>query len=62
MSELLNNNIHPNKDLRHVLLGGGFIDSSIMEEALAKGWKVSKVYGSTETLHLLPSLVRRNLS
>lgn len=49
MSEVLNNNIHPNSNLRHVLLGGGLIDSSIMEEALIKGWKVSKVYGSTET-------------
>ena len=49
MSELLNNNIHPNRDLRHVLLGGGFIDSSIIKKALTKGWKVSKVYGSTET-------------
>jgi o-succinylbenzoate---CoA ligase len=49
MSELLNNNIHPNRDLRHVLLGGGFIDLSIIKKALTKGWKVSKVYGSTET-------------
>ena len=49
MSELLSNNIHPNRDLRHVLLGGGFIDSNLMREALSKGWNVSKVYGSTET-------------
>ncbi len=49
ISELLKNNIYPNKDLRHVLLGGGFIDSNLMNEALNKGWKVCKVYGSTET-------------
>ena len=49
MSELLKNNIHPNDELRHVLLGGGFIDSNLMREALHKGWNVSRVYGSTET-------------
>jgi O-succinylbenzoic acid--CoA ligase len=49
MRELLNKNIHPNRDLRHVLLGGGSIDSKLMQEALSKGWKVCKVYGSTET-------------
>jgi len=49
MSELLKNNIHPDDELRHVLLGGGFIDSNLMREALHKGWNVSKVYGSTET-------------
>ena len=49
MSELLKNNIHPDDELRHVLLGGGFIDSNLMSEALHKGWNVSKVYGSTET-------------
>jgi O-succinylbenzoic acid--CoA ligase len=49
VSELLHNNIHPNRDLRHVLLGGGFVDSSIMKKAINTGWKVSKVYGSTET-------------
>jgi len=49
MSELLKNNIHPDDELSHVLLGGGFIDSNLMREALHKGWNVSKVYGSTET-------------
>lgn len=49
MKGLLNNNIRPNENLRYVLLGGGFIDSSLMREALSKGWNVCKVYGSTET-------------
>lgn len=49
MSDLLKNNIQPN-DLQHcVLLGGGFIDTNLMQEALNEGWKVCKVYGSTET-------------
>jgi O-succinylbenzoic acid--CoA ligase len=49
MKELLKNNIQPHDELKHVLLGGGFIDSNLMREALQKGWNVSKVYGSTET-------------
>ncbi len=49
MHELLEHDIKPTADLRHVLLGGGFIDSNLMREALNKGWRVSKVYGSTET-------------
>lgn len=49
MIELLKHDIKPPADLRHVLLGGGFIDSNLMHKALKKGWKVSKVYGSTET-------------
>ena len=49
MKNLLNKNINPNKELRHVLLGGGFVDSNLMQEAINKQWPVSKVYGSTET-------------
>ena len=49
MKNLLDKNIKPNPEMRHILLGGGFIDSSIMKEAINNGWNVSKVYGSTET-------------
>jgi o-succinylbenzoate---CoA ligase len=49
MKNLLDKNFQPNQEMRCVLLGGGFIDSSIMKEAITKGWNVSKVYGSTET-------------
>ncbi len=49
MKNLLDKNINPNKELRHVLLGGGFVDSNLMQEAINKQWPVSKVYGSTET-------------
>lgn len=39
----------PNLELRHVLLGGGFIETSLVNEALKRGWNVTKSYGSTET-------------
>lgn len=49
MSEILKCSIHPISELRHILLGGGFIDTKLMREAIDKGWNVCKVYGSTET-------------
>lgn len=49
MQELLEHDIKPPAEIRHVLLGGGFIDSNLIHKALNRGWKVSKVYGSTET-------------
>lgn len=49
MSEILKSSIHPFSELRYVLLGGGAIDSNLMEKVISKGWNVSKVYGSTET-------------
>jgi O-succinylbenzoic acid--CoA ligase len=36
-------------DLRIVLLGGGFFDKDLILSALKLGWKIAKVYGSTET-------------
>ncbi|QQS37480.1 MAG: o-succinylbenzoate--CoA ligase [Ignavibacteriales bacterium] len=35
--------------IKNCLIGGGPSSSSLMTEAINKGWKVSKVYGSTET-------------
>jgi O-succinylbenzoic acid--CoA ligase len=49
MKELVENNFWPNKELSHILLGGGYIESNLMKEAISNGWNVSKVYGSTET-------------
>lgn len=56
IDEILKSNIHPNKELRHILLGGGFIDLNLMQEALKKGWRVCKVYGSTETASFITVL------
>jgi len=49
LNNLLDKNVQPKPEMRNVLLGGGFIDSTLIRKALNKGWKVSKVYGSTET-------------
>ena len=49
LNRLIENNIKPNSELKTVLLGGGFIDSKLVEKALEQGWKITKVYGSSET-------------
>ncbi len=41
--------VKPNKELREVLLGGGFIDSSLIISAIKKGWNVARSFGASET-------------
>ncbi|MGE5806799.1 MAG: o-succinylbenzoate--CoA ligase [Ignavibacteria bacterium] len=41
--------IIPPKELRLVLLGGGFFNMELVLEAMNQGWKIAKVYGTTET-------------
>ena len=49
LKKLMNEKIVPPKELRNVLLGGGFIDDQLIESSINNGWKISKVYGSSET-------------
>lgn len=49
LKRLIEFDIRPNKELRRVLLGGGFIESSLIESAIQKGWNVAKSFGATET-------------
>lgn len=46
---ILNSDFSPPDSLKYVLLGGGFTDTEIISSALSRGWKIIKVYGSTET-------------
>jgi len=39
----------PNKELRAALIGGGFAADAMLSTASNLGWKIYKVYGSTET-------------
>lgn len=48
LQRLLEKNIEPNKELKNVLIGGGFTSDKLSIEAIKKGWKITKVYGSTE--------------
>ena len=48
LQRLIEKNIEPNKELKNVLIGGGFTSDELSLEAVKKGWKITKVYGSTE--------------
>ena len=45
---LIEKNIKPNKELKNILIGGGFTSEDLSVKAIKKGWKITKVYGSTE--------------
>lgn len=46
---LINNKVLAGKDLKWCLLGGGFIEDNLIISAQSLGWKILKVYGSSET-------------
>jgi len=56
LMRILENDIKPNPELRHLLIGGGPTDDDLILEAYNKGWKVNKVYGSTETAAFVTAL------
>jgi O-succinylbenzoic acid--CoA ligase len=56
LKRFLEAGIYPNKILRCVLLGGGYIDDGLILQALENKWPVAKSYGSTETSSLITFL------
>ncbi|HED37007.1 MAG TPA: o-succinylbenzoate--CoA ligase [Ignavibacteria bacterium] len=56
LKRLLEINAIPNKELRMTLLGGGFLESSLIKKSLIKGWHPVKSYGSTETASFVTAL------
>ena len=48
LQRLIESNIEPNKELKNILIGGGFTGKDLSLAAVKKGWKITKVYGSTE--------------
>jgi O-succinylbenzoic acid--CoA ligase len=49
LKKLVDEKITPPKELRLILLGGGFFSKGLILKAVSQGWKTAKVYGSTET-------------
>ncbi len=60
LKRMLDNNIKPNPGLKHILLGGGFIEPTLVQQALNAGWNVSTSYGSTETSSFVTALTKGN--
>jgi len=56
LKRLVDSKIKPYPELKNVLLGGGYISNELVEEALKLGWKITKVYGSTETASFVTAL------
>ena len=56
LKRLLDSNVQPNEELRNVLIGGGYIDKKLVMDAIHQDWKITKVYGSTETASFVSAL------
>jgi O-succinylbenzoic acid--CoA ligase len=54
---LLNENVHPNANLKYVFLGGGPSEKQLILDAVNQGWPIVKVYGSTETCSMITALL-----
>jgi len=49
LKRLIELKTNPGKELKNLLLGGGFVNNDLVKTAINNGWKISKVYGSSET-------------
>lgn len=56
LERMISADIIPPKDLRYVFLGGGPVSKSLIQKSLDSGWKIVKVYGSTETSSMVTAL------
>ena len=56
LKRIVEKRFKPNPELKNVLLGGGYISNELVEDALKLGWKITKVYGSTETASFVTAL------
>ena len=53
LRRLLDMGVKPSARLKCILLGGGHIEDSLLNEAINDGWPIAKVFGSTETSSLV---------
>jgi O-succinylbenzoic acid--CoA ligase len=56
LSRIMEKGEEPNEELRKVLLGGGYISTRLVTDAINSGWNIIKVYGSTETASFVTAL------
>jgi len=62
LKRLLETDWKPGKELKNLLLGGGFANEELIKEAVSIGCKISNVYGSTETSALVTANSPSNVS
>ncbi|MGE5362948.1 MAG: o-succinylbenzoate synthase [Bacteroidota bacterium] len=56
LKQLLETGTKPPEELRAVFLGGGPADDNLVREALDAGFRIVKVYGSTETCSMITAV------
>ncbi len=49
LKRMIEDDIAPNSNHKKLLLGGGFLERSLVDKAIEKGWNVAKSYGATES-------------
>lgn len=60
LSRMIDENVKPDENLKAVFVGGGPVENNLIISAKEKGWKILKVYGSTETCSMVTALDCRN--
>ncbi len=60
LKQFLDNGINPNENLQYLFLGGGPLNEGLCGEAIAKGFPITKVYGSTETCSMISALCKED--
>lgn len=61
LQRLIENNIKPNRELKNILIGGGFTSDELSLEAIKKGWNITKVYGSTEVSSFVSAITMNDI-
>lgn len=56
LKRLIESGIKPNRELKKILIGGGWINNNLSDTALQNGWEIIKVYGSTETASMATAI------
>lgn len=56
LNRIMERDSEPNEELRNVLLGGGYISPRLVTDSINSGWKITKVYGTTETASFVTAL------
>lgn len=57
LKRLIEKNVKPNKELKNILIGGGFTSEELSIKAVKKGWRITKVYGSTEVSSFVSAII-----
>lgn len=61
LKKLLDEKIIPYNEIKNILIGGGFVDDALTDTAINQGWKISKVYGSSEVSSFVAAITSDEL-